>query len=331
MLGRVLATIAAAAVFGGTPVAPAETPWLVSLTTRGPFCGGALIAPDRVLTAAHCVQGSGPGDFHVRLNGRRLAFRGAYFPARYRLIPSPVEPESVSSSGSVNDIAIIVLERPVTGVAPLPIAATPPADGEATLTVGRGATGPRSGGSSSPLGAAQQVLPTPACHEQYGADLLHPALHLCTQDPTPRAAQACAGDSGSPVMVRREGALQVAGVVTWGGETLGRSCGEGPADVAERVLPHAALVTGAAPRRLAPYAERRVRVRRSGAVRRCVIGAWHPARARFTVRWFRRDGERKTYLRGTGRKRMVRSGRIGCEVIARTAGGWALEESYNAL
>jgi hypothetical protein len=325
-----LAAIAAAAVFHGAPVAPAEAPWLVSLTTRGHFCGGALIAPDRVLTAAHCVQGAGPGDFHVRLQGRRLEFRGTYFPTRYRLIESPVEPLNPGASASVHDIAVIVLRRPVTAVAPLPIAATPPVDGEATVTIGRGATG-TPGDPSIPRAANQQVLPSAACAGSYSTDLLHAALHLCTQDPTPNAAQACGGDSGSPVMVRRDGALRLAAVVTWGGETLGRACGEGPADVSERVLPHAALVTGAAPRRLAPYAERRVRVRRSGALRRCVIGRWHPGTPRFTVRWFRRDGLRKFYLQGTAKTRTVRRGPIACEVIARTAGGWAHEESYNAL
>jgi hypothetical protein len=97
------------------------------------------------------------------------------------------------------------------------------------------------------------------------------------------------------------------------------------------VLPHLALLTGAPPRTLAPYAERRVRVRRSGRVRRCVIGTWHPAGARFSVRWFRRDGEETTPLGGGGRTRVVRRGRVGCAVTARTAGGWAVEESYNAL
>ncbi len=323
-------TLALAAVFHGAPVPPAEAPWFVSLTTRGPFCGGTLIAADRVLTAAHCVQGSGPGDFHVRIRGQRHEFRGTYFPTDYRLIPSPVVPEVPGSSGSVNDIAVIVVRRPVAGVPTLPIAATPPADGEATLTVGRGSTGPRQGASSRLLGASQQVVPAADCQATYGATLHFPALHLCTQDPTANGAQACAGDSGSPVMVRRDGALQVVGVVTWGGETLGRDCGEGPADASERVLAHLALVTGAPPRTLAPYAERRVRVRRTGYVRRCVIGAWHPGKPRFTVRWFRTDGPDRRFLPGTGRTRTVRSGRIGCTVTARTAGGWAVEESYNA-
>jgi hypothetical protein len=75
------------------------------------------------------------------------------------------------------------------------------------------------------------------------------------------------------VLLRRGRALQVAGVVTWGGETQGRDCGGGPADVSERTLPHLALLTGAPPKAFAPYAERRVRVRRTGATRRCAIGA----------------------------------------------------------
>jgi hypothetical protein len=322
-----LATLAAAAIFNGTPVPPAETPWLVTLTTRGPICGGALIAPDRVLTAAHCIQGAGPGDLHVRINGRRREWIGSYFPTRYRILPSPLAPESFSASASVNDIAVILLRRPVTDVAPVALAQGTPADGTPTLTVGHGTTGPQSGPSRAALGSRQQVLPSADCLGLYGPNLYRPAWHLCTRDTTATASQACFGDSGSPVLAGG----QVAGVVTWGGETLLRACGEGPADVSERVLPHLALLTGAPPRKLAPYAERRVRVRRSGTVRRCVIGKWHPAGARFTVRWFRDDGRETTALPGTGRTRVVRRGRVGCSVTARTAGGWAVEESYNAL
>ncbi len=75
-------------------------------------------------------------------------------------------------------------------------------------------------------------------------------------------------------MVQRNGAWALAAVVTWGGETQGRDCGEGLPDVSERVDAHTALLSATGT--VAPWAERRVRVRRSGAVRRCVIGRWHP-------------------------------------------------------
>ncbi|KAJ3066400.1 Azurocidin, partial [Quaeritorhiza haematococci] len=46
------------AVVGGDPVGtPEKYPWLVSLQNNGRhFCGGSLIAPNVVMTAAHCTS-----------------------------------------------------------------------------------------------------------------------------------------------------------------------------------------------------------------------------------------------------------------------------------
>ena len=97
-------------------------------------------------------------------------------------------------------------------------------------------------------------------------------------------------------MVQRDGAWALAGVVTWGGETQGRDCGEGLPDVSERVDAHTALLGATGP--VAPWAQRRVRVRRSGAVAPLRDRPLAPAGARFTVRWWREprrvpEGRRK--------------------------------------
>jgi hypothetical protein len=338
----------AGAIFHGTPVAPGDAPWSAALTARGHLsCGGALIARDRVLTAAHCVQGVDPARVHLRLGGgrwqqgRELAWRGAVFPITYRALPAPAAPDDPMRAGAIDDIAVLLLRRPVTGVAPLPLAGGPPVVGEDARTIGRGRTGPhpRQTGpatgdpgapTDAPRAAAQTVQAPGICHEAYGGALFHPERHLCTLDATATGAQACAGDSGSPVLVRHDGRLVAAGVVSWGGETQGRDCGGGLPDVAERVDRHLGLLRSR-PRAVAPWALRRVRVRRSGRTLRCVIGPWRPASATFHVRWYRGTAGHDTTVPGTRRTRRAGPRPLGCEVTARTVGGVAREISYNQL
>jgi secreted trypsin-like serine protease len=341
----------ASAIFHGTPVNAADAPWSVTLTGMGVGCGGALIAPDRVLTAAHCVQGVDPARIRVRLGGgrwqtaRKLPWRGAVFPITYKLVPSPTNPRDPLRAAAVDDIAVIVLAQAVTDVAPLPLVTSTPVAGEPARTVGRGRTAPpvksskgpvqdTGGTTATPRAADQVVEAAQACLDSYTSVLFVAADHLCTHDPSPAGAQACAGDSGSAVLVQWAGAPAVAGVVSWGGETQGRDCGDGLPDVSTRVDAHAALLTGPLPARVAPYALQRVRVRRSGATTlRCIIGSWRPAGATFSVRWWRRDGRgREVLVSGSATTHRRSPNRpLGCSVTARTFGGWATESSYNLL
>ena len=45
-------------VVGGSFASANEYPWFTMLDLGGPFCGGSLVSPEWVLTAAHCITGS---------------------------------------------------------------------------------------------------------------------------------------------------------------------------------------------------------------------------------------------------------------------------------
>lgn len=210
-------------VVNGSPAGPDLAPWTVALVqhdvpaVRGQFCGGTLIGPATVVTAAHCVAGEVPGAIDVLAGRRYLTGSGG---RRVQASRIAIAPGWTPRRGSP-DIAVLTLAEPVDGirVATLPAqddagAARP---GRRLLVTGWGMRSNRTGSNAQALQAATVTARSDrTCLRAY-LFLFAPREMLCANDA--RAARdACRGDSGGPLTGDPAGTATLVGVVSFGGE-----------------------------------------------------------------------------------------------------------------
>ncbi|MGW4208831.1 S1 family peptidase [Lentzea sp. NPDC004789] len=197
-------------VVGGVVVDNAdEAPWTVALTTSSDyqFCGGALVAPGLVVTAAHCVYGRTPRSINVI--GGRLDLRtdggSRSVVTEYQIA------EGYSTPSRGKDIALLTLAEPMP-YRVLPVAGTTDVYAARNVGVvygwGRQAEAdtnksPLLHKASIPIMADDQCA---AAYARYDAEAM-----FCAGYPE-GGVDACIDDSGGPFVV--DGRL--AGIVSWG-------------------------------------------------------------------------------------------------------------------
>ncbi|MEV6114840.1 trypsin-like serine protease [Streptomyces sp. NPDC052109] len=224
-------------IIGGTTTSITSAPWMAQLwyyddkgtsdtsDDVGFFCGGAVVAPTKILTAAHCVKGY---DWHA--NGAVVTgtdqlpttdstggtdLHGGTVSGVWRQWNHP----SYNASTIDNDIAVLTLPSPIKAT---PIRMTTSTDtasyaaGTSAKVYGWGRTSSTSDDISQTLKTATLPIQSDStCSGAYGSEFI--AGHMvCAGNPASGSdtgtTATCNGDSGGPLIVNN----RIVGIVSWG-------------------------------------------------------------------------------------------------------------------
>jgi trypsin len=214
----------ASAVVGGTAVKPGTYPSVVAVgTSESMDCGGTLIAPDVVLTAAHCIAGatSTPDSLRVLAGSTSLTAGLAAANATHLLRVAAVYTHPKFNPQSMHyDAALLILTRPVTGLPTLPMATLTTRSGAAVSAAGWGRTSEHGATSPNHLRSVALEVETPSTCRTGNAVLgeyFAPSM-MCASAP---GRDTCAGDSGGPLIGTSGGHTALVGITSYGD-----GCGE---------------------------------------------------------------------------------------------------------
>ncbi|MET8410869.1 serine protease [Streptomyces sp. NPDC005195] len=198
-------------IVGGTTTTTTAYPFMMQITdaSQNQFCGGTLVAANKVVTAAHCMVGETTSS--VRVIGGRTYLNGTNGTVSKvgRIWINPGYTDATNG----DDVAVLTLSTSMSYTPASYVASTNTgvyAAGSTARIVGWGTTS-ESGSSSNQLRTATvPIVSDSSCRSSYGSDYV--ASDMVCAGYTNGGTDTCQGDSGGPLLIG--GVL--AGITSWG-------------------------------------------------------------------------------------------------------------------
>ncbi|KAL3473042.1 trypsin-like cysteine/serine peptidase domain-containing protein [Aspergillus californicus] len=217
-------------IIGGTESPISNHPYQVSLFISNSFAGsGSIIAPNKILTAAHCIDGVAARKVSVRAGSSTHADGGTLL----NVSAIAMHPQYSSPVVLENDIAVLTLVDDLpfgvgeeVGLVPVTLpalelspgvefnaaASSFPAAGRQVVISGWGGTAESGPVSKTLRTVTVDVIANSECAEMYGTYTIPITDGMFCAGVPGGGKGSCKGDSGGPVMA--DGVL--AGIVSWG-------------------------------------------------------------------------------------------------------------------